>query len=173
MKIENISIAKDLLRTVLQYKGQLYFIKEESSEQNLVFTYGSIQYVLLLETCTVEELVDLVGYTETDYTKELTAKVRKALISYNQSTEPSPLRKVKFNRWIPREVEFTGTSNLRGTKPGTNCFEKDYPNEGLFHGWGVNYNEFETGPGNYSTAIVELPDGRVEEVLPSNIKFVS
>ena len=29
---------------------------------------------------------------------------------------------------------------------------------GKFHQWGSNYEEFENGAGNYSVAIVELPD---------------
>ena len=35
---------------------------------------------------------------------------------------------------------------------------------GKFHQWGSNYEEFENGAGNYSVAIVELPDGTV--VMP-------
>ncbi len=44
--------------------------------------------------------------------------------------------------------------------------------KGLFHQWGVNYEEFETGPGNYTVAIVELLDGKVKEVTPDLIQFV-
>lgn len=33
--------------------------------------------------------------------------------------------------------------------------------EGDFHGWGNDYEEFETGPGNHTIAIVELNDGRI------------
>ena len=36
--------------------------------------------------------------------------------------------------------------------------------EGLFHQWGMNYREFESGAGNFSVGIVELPGGRI--VLP-------
>ncbi len=43
---------------------------------------------------------------------------------------------------------------------------------GLFHKWGNAFEEFESGPGNYTVAIVELPDGTIEEVLPSNVKFI-
>lgn len=35
---------------------------------------------------------------------------------------------------------------------------------GAFHGFGVDYEEFEAGPAPYSVAIVELPDGSV--ILP-------
>lgn len=33
--------------------------------------------------------------------------------------------------------------------------------KGIFHQWGCGYEEFETGPGNYSTGIIELPDGSI------------
>ena len=41
-----------------------------------------------------------------------------------------------------------------------------------FHAWGVSYEEWEDGVGNYSVALVELKDGAVVEVLPKNIKFI-
>lgn len=40
-----------------------------------------------------------------------------------------------------------------------------------FHGWGVDYEEFDTGPGNFSTAIVEYSDGSIETVPADDIKF--
>jgi hypothetical protein len=43
---------------------------------------------------------------------------------------------------------------------------------GEFHGWGVAYEEFETGAGNYSTAIIELPDGSVLNHQVELIKFI-
>jgi hypothetical protein len=42
----------------------------------------------------------------------------------------------------------------------------------LFHIWGVEYEEFENGAGNCTVAIIELPSGKVETVLPSMIMFV-
>ncbi len=44
--------------------------------------------------------------------------------------------------------------------------------EGFFHGWGVNYEEFEMGAGNFSVAIIERKDGSIIELSPSSIKFV-
>ena len=43
---------------------------------------------------------------------------------------------------------------------------------GYFHTWGVNYDEFENGPGNYTVAIVERENGKVEEILPKFIEFM-
>lgn len=42
-----------------------------------------------------------------------------------------------------------------------------------FHAFGTDYQEFENGPGNYPVAIIEWPDGQVETVCASSIKFVS
>ncbi len=44
--------------------------------------------------------------------------------------------------------------------------------EGKFHGWGVEYEEFENGPGNYSVAIVEMADGTVQTLMPWAIRFL-
>ena len=44
--------------------------------------------------------------------------------------------------------------------------------EGLFHQWAAAYEEFESGPGNYTVALVELPGGRIVESLPTDIKFL-
>lgn len=43
---------------------------------------------------------------------------------------------------------------------------------GYFHQWGINYEEFETGPGNYTTAVVELPDGRIVTPPADDIIFL-
>lgn len=48
----------------------------------------------------------------------------------------------------------------------------DDAGEGRFHGWGVEYEEFETGPGNYSVAIIEMPDGTMQTLAPWLIRFL-
>ena len=75
-----------------------------------------------------------------------------------------------FKKWIPRETIVEGS--LKKTKEGTNCWESDYTNAGLFHQWGCSYDEFENNAGNYTVAIVEMTDGTIEQVLPINLKFV-
>lgn len=42
-----------------------------------------------------------------------------------------------------------------------------------FHQFGVWHEEFETGAGNYSTAIVEFADGTVDSVPVHMIQFVT
>lgn len=43
---------------------------------------------------------------------------------------------------------------------------------GTFHQWGACYEEFESGPGNYTVAIVEMEGGTVKEFMPTDIKFI-
>ena len=43
---------------------------------------------------------------------------------------------------------------------------------GYFHQWGCNYEEFETGAGNYSVAIVELPTGEIVMPVADDIQFL-
>lgn len=42
----------------------------------------------------------------------------------------------------------------------------------IFHGWGVDYEEFEGGPGNYSCAIVEAECGKIALVRADWIRFI-
>ena len=44
--------------------------------------------------------------------------------------------------------------------------------EGVFHEWGTGYEEFEEGPGNYTCAIIELPDGTIEMPMADDIQFL-
>ncbi len=84
------------------------------------------------------------------------------------------MRKVLFRKWIPAEYAKSDCEPkyLRGTLvEGTGCFS-DYVEEGIFHQWATSYEEFEGGPGNYTTGLIEQKDGTVVEVLPTNIKFI-
>lgn len=55
--------------------------------------------------------------------------------------------------------------------PDTEKYEIKEFESGWFYGIGVDYEEFECGPGMYSTAIVELPDGKVINPPIQNIRF--
>jgi len=79
-------------------------------------------------------------------------------------------RKVLFKKWIPKIVE--GTEWMSKAKEGTNCWEQDFTNNGLFHQWAAAYEESSEGFGNYTVGLIEMPDGTIESVLPMNIKFV-
>lgn len=43
--------------------------------------------------------------------------------------------------------------------------------QGTFHQWGSNFIEFENGAMQVTTAIVEDAQGKIHEVVPSNVKF--
>ncbi len=51
-------------------------------------------------------------------------------------------------------------------------FTKLFHYGAVFHQFGCDYEEFESGAGNYSTAIVELPDGTIKNVPVELIRFV-
>jgi hypothetical protein len=80
------------------------------------------------------------------------------------------IRKVKFNKWIKIEYIYP-EGGTRTKNPETGCYEKGFPNEGVFHHWGVSHEEFESGPGNFTVAIIETPDGLIHEVIPGQMKF--
>ena len=43
---------------------------------------------------------------------------------------------------------------------------------GIFIQYGTNCEEFETGSSNYTTAIIEMPDGTVKNIPVENIQFL-
>jgi hypothetical protein len=51
-------------------------------------------------------------------------------------------------------------------------YELQPTGKGVFIQYGVDYEEFENGPGNYSTAIVEMKDGTVKNVPVHQIRFL-
>jgi len=56
---------------------------------------------------------------------------------------------------------------------GAGVFQKiESGREGIFHGWGEDFEEFESGPGNFTVAIIELEDGSVETFVPKMIRFL-
>ena len=44
--------------------------------------------------------------------------------------------------------------------------------EALFHGFGVDFEEIGDSCGNFTTAIVEFSDGRIENIPVENIRFL-
>ena len=67
-------------------------------------------------------------------------------------------RKVKVFEW--QKVE--GESYSEKVKIGV----------GLFVQWGCDYEEFETVPGNYTTAVVEMEDGTIHNAHCEMIQFI-
>jgi hypothetical protein len=56
--------------------------------------------------------------------------------------------------------------------PGENYNKRVEDREGIFHQWGCDYEDFGNDTGNFSTAIVEFPDGTVKNVPVKDIKFL-
>ena len=72
------------------------------------------------------------------------------------------LRTVIVSKLVPHPIE--GSFRTR--------YVLEPQGEALFHQFGVGYEEFEGGPGNFTTAIVEWPDGKVESVPVEHVQFV-
>ena len=72
------------------------------------------------------------------------------------------LRKVIVSHMVGHQQD--GTDRLK--------YVLEPQGEALFHQFGVGYEELVSGHGNYTTAIVEWPDGRVESVLAEHVRFV-
>lgn len=68
-----------------------------------------------------------------------------------------------------RKVEYYKYQKVEG-KP---YYEKVKEGEGIFHQFGCDYEEFESGAGNFSTAIIELKDGTIINPPVENVKFLS
>lgn len=83
------------------------------------------------------------------------------------------MRRVEFKEWIPIQWDELSAQNTSKSLPNTNCWS-DWTGTGLFHQWANAYEEFESGPGNYTVALIEIvqPGGGIMiEVLPSNLRF--
>lgn len=67
------------------------------------------------------------------------------------------MRKVIFSEYVKKEDGYT--------------WELKEIGDAIFHQFGSDYEEFESGAGNFSTAIIELPDGSVKNIPVEHIKF--
>jgi hypothetical protein len=68
-------------------------------------------------------------------------------------------RKVNIYKYIVEPGETKHVRKLDGT--------------GIFQQYGIDFEEFDSGPGNFTVAIVEMPDGSVRSVPLQLIIFVS
>ena len=78
-----------------------------------------------------------------------------------------------FRTWLEEPVK--SDVPVEGLRP---CKAVTYENgnaeniQGRFHRWGVSYEEFETGPGNFTTAIIELTDGKIVSCPAETVQFL-
>lgn len=83
-------------------------------------------------------------------------------------------------KMIDRETDQIGApvadlAAVKGLRPCKAIFYKSGKAEdvfGYFHQWGVNYEELETGPGNFTTAIIETHDGCVVSCPAETVQFL-
>lgn len=64
-----------------------------------------------------------------------------------------------------RRVRYYNINDIRRNK-------RQLIGEATFLQFGVDYEEFETGPGNYSTAIIELDNGEIKNFPLECIQFI-
>ena len=95
----------------------------------------------------------------------LTARIKRAMPIMRTEgsavlgiTKETQGRKVKTFKWERNENR-------------THSMVED--GEGVFVQYGVDYEEFETGPGNFTTAIVEMTDGTVKNISVDLIQFIA
>lgn len=93
------------------------------------------------------------------------------------------MKTVLYKRWIPAVwPEGINSSNCRdkAPNPGTGKYEDNPTQEGDFMGWGIGYEEINSGSqdgfrniAHYTVALIQPKDGGcVIEVLPSNLLFI-
>lgn len=56
---------------------------------------------------------------------------------------------------------------------GRQIWVREVIGQALFHQFGVDYEEFEAGPGNFTAAVIEWPEGQVELVRADRIRFLT
>lgn len=79
------------------------------------------------------------------------------------------MRKIRYSEYVKKT---RSNVNTKGGYQSPTYMELEDKGEAVFHQWGSDYEEFDTGAGNYSTAIIELPDGEVKNIPADHIKFI-
>lgn len=73
------------------------------------------------------------------------------------------MRRVKIKTWVPWDAAIPHIPAH---------WSDDFASEGLFHCWGIDYEELGNGNVTYSVGIVELEDGSIVRALPESILFI-
>lgn len=82
------------------------------------------------------------------------------------------MRKVLFRKWTSGIDEPCKDGYGKVCKEGTGCWEDGFPNTGIFHQWASSWEGSSDRPGEYTVGLVELPDGSIVEVSPTDLIFV-
>lgn len=70
-----------------------------------------------------------------------------------------------------RPVEFRARVKKPAEKPDTYTYDYEVVGTGEFLHWGIAYGETFEGVGNFTVALIQLPDGNVKEVEPRDLRF--
>jgi hypothetical protein len=81
------------------------------------------------------------------------------------------MRRVMVAKYISRPMAAEASDTGKGITGRTISVWEEV-GEALFHGFGSDYEEFESGAGNFSAAIIEWPTGQVELVRADKIRFL-
>ncbi len=83
------------------------------------------------------------------------------------------MKRVIYSENVKKTREVTTNSVLPQTPyKSTIYWELEEQGEAYFHQWGSDYAEFESGAGNYTTAIIELDDGQIKNIPAEHIRFI-
>lgn len=88
---------------------------------------------------------------------------------FNPNPMSDKMKPILFRKWIPAIYEVQDGASI--PKPGTGCYtEYIYP--GDFHQWAATCTDNGETFGNYTVGLVETPDGLIEMLNPTDIKFI-
>ncbi|KPY52803.1 hypothetical protein [Pseudomonas syringae] len=71
-----------------------------------------------------------------------------------------------------RKVEVTSKVWVKPSEGVSGHWANTDPVIAKFHQFGPAYEEFEAGPGNYTVAVIEMPDGTVRQAHLTEIRFL-
>ncbi|APW38479.1 hypothetical protein RD110_15770 [Rhodoferax koreense] len=116
----------------------------------------------------------------TTYAKSMSAMldVRRQVVSLLEAVPQSlsctlPIQMLCEEPVVPAMPAARAVTILRYVRNETAGRNELTPHSnGTFLGWGVDYNQDETGAPIFTAAIVEHPDGKVELLHPNFIQFV-
>lgn len=95
---------------------------------------------------------------------------------HNNLGEPDKFMTIAIERYTAYKMQMSAIEPPRNQlRPVTfSSYENKawVTREGRFHAWGASFEEFESGPANYTIAIIEGEDGKIYEALPSHLTFL-
>jgi len=82
------------------------------------------------------------------------------------------MKRVMYSEHVKKTREPSNSALPDEPYKSKTYWELEEQGEAYFHQWGSNYEEFESGAGNYTTAIIELDDGQIKNIPAEHIRFI-